>query len=176
MGVKKQQILLDHSLYIFSKEAKGFFQNQGFGMLTLPLELSGGELAALSGSGCMLCIYGHAPFMVSSQCVNRTMYGCDRTPKRLSLRDRYGKELPVKNYCSVCCNLIYNAVPTVLFDGKLKKELWRIRPQALRMDFTVEDASETARVLAAYEYQMLGRGGEAVELAFTRGHFKHGVE
>jgi putative protease len=107
------------------------------------------------------------------------MYGCDRTQKTLTLRDRYEKELPVKNYCGICCNMIFNAVPTVLFD-KVDSRLWRaverIKPQVLRMDFTVESVKETEQVLAAYECLVLGRGGTPGEFPFTRGHFKHGVE
>jgi putative protease len=127
----------------------------------------------------MLSIYGHAPFMVSSQCVNKTMHGCDRKPKLLHLKDRYNKELPVKNYCSTCANIIYNTVPTVLFDktdSRLWKEVLAIRPQVLRMDFTVESPEAARQVLEAYEYQVLGAGREAPAFPFTRGHFKRGVE
>jgi putative protease len=97
----------------------------------------------------------------------------------LRLRDRYGKELPVKNYCSICANVIYNAVPTVLFDepgSKLWQQIRRIGPRVLRMDLTVESPKEALRILAAYECRVLGRGMDASEFPFTRGHFKHGVE
>ena len=116
--------------------------------------------------------------MVSSQCVNRTMHGCDGTDKTLFLTDRYGKALPVKNYCSVCCNVIYNALPTVLYEAAAFAQVRRIAPDLLRMDFTVENASETQAVLAAYEQHVLGRTPEIPPFdgESTRGHFKRGVE
>ena len=126
----------------------------------------------------MLVIYGRAPFMVSSQCVNKNISGCDHKGKKLELVDRYGKHLPVKNYCGVCCNMIYNAVPTLLFSDRVWSEVEKIHPQTLRMDFTVEDENETRSVLALYEQQVLGRG--TAEPVFcgesTRGHFGRGVE
>ena len=106
------------------------------------------------------------------------MFGCDRTAKKLELIDRYEKRLPVKNYCSVCYNLIYNPLPTLLFIDRAWSEVEKIHPQTLRMDFTVEDAAETGAVLALYEQQVLGRN--TLEAPFsgasTRGHFGRGIE
>ena len=126
----------------------------------------------------MLVIYGHAPFMVSSQCVNKNISGCDHKGKKLELVDRYGKHLPVKNYCGVCCNVIYNAVPTLLFSDRAWSEVENIHPQTLRMDFTVEDEAGTRAVLALYEQQILGYPvSEAVFRGeSTRGHLGRGVE
>lgn len=178
MGVREDQIWLDSQLYTFSDRTAAFFRKQGYRRWTLPLELNAGELRRLPQAGSMLVIYGHAPFMVSSQCVNQTISGCDQTPKKLELVDRYGKHLPVKNYCGVCCNVIYNAVPTLLFSGSTWSEAEKLRPQTLRMDFTVENVDTVGNVLTLYEQQVLQRSFG--EIAFsgetTRGHFKRGVE
>ena len=178
MGVPEEDVWLDSQIYTFSARSISFFREQGYQNRTLPLELNAKELRRLPQDGSVLIIYGHAPFMVSSQCVNKNISGCDRTGKTLTLVDRYGKHLPVKNYCSVCCNVVYNSVPTLLFSGRTWLEVENVHPQTLRMDFTVENALETGAVLALYEQQILGR--PAVEAPFagetTRGHFGRGVE
>lgn len=178
MGVEPAHVFLDASVYLFSDRAAAFFREMGYRGWTLPAELNAGELRRHVQSGSMLIIYAHTAFMVSSQCINKNISGCDSAQKQLYLSDRYGKRLPVKNYCGVCYNMIYNAVPTVLFEAAGLAEIKKIRPQKLRMDFTVEDAVGVGRVLAAYEQCALGRvSGKTSPLAeTTRGHFKRGVE
>lgn len=178
MGVPGEDVWLDSQLYTFSDRAVSFFREQGYRSRTLPLELNAKELRHLSREDSILIIYGHAPFMVSSQCVNKTISGCDQKEKKLELFDRYGKHLPVKNYCGVCCNVIYNAVPTLLFADRSWSEVINIHPQTLRMDFTVEDVKETQAVLALYEKQVLGRRPDEVPYSgeSTRGHLGRGVE
>lgn len=178
MGIKPEHVWLDSQLYTFSDRAVGFFREQGYRNRTLPLELNAKELRRLPREGSVLTIYGHAPFMVSTQCVNQNISGCDRKTKQLELVDRYGKHLPVKNYCGVCCNVIYNALPTLLFSDRTWSEVEHIYPQTLRMDFTVEDENETRAVLALYEQQVLGRTASFVPFCgeSTRGHFGRGVE
>ena len=178
MGVPESHVWLDSQIYTFSARAASFFHAQGYKNRTLPLELNAKELRRLPQEGSVLVIYGHAPFMVSNQCVNKNISGCDRTAKTLALVDRYGKYLPVKNYCGVCCNVVYNAMPTLLFSGRTWSEVEKIHPRTLRMDFTVEDVMHTRAVLALYEQQVLGR--QVLDAPFagetTRGHFGRGVE
>lgn len=178
MGVAPCRICLDSQLYTFSDRAADFFEDLGYVKHTLSQELHAKELRSLSQKGSVLIIYGRAPFMVSSQCVNRTVYGCDRKEKQLSLTDRYGKHLPVKNYCSICCNVIFNSVPTLLFSDRTWSDVEKIRPELLRMDFTVECKKEVREVLALYEKQVLGRNikEKVFDGESTRGHFGRGVE
>lgn len=178
MGVDPLCIWLDSQLYTFSDRAVSFFREQGYRNRTFPLELNAKEIRRLPKDGGILVIYGHAPFMISSQCVNKNISGCDRTPKILELVDRYDRHLPVKNDCGVCCNMIYNALPTLLFSGSSWTEIEKIDPQTLRMDFTVENAEETEAVLALYEQQVLGRRANVTPFSgeSTRGHFGRGVE
>ena len=75
--------------------------------------------------------------------------------------------------------MIYNAVPTLLFsDGRTWSEVKKLRPQTLRMDFTVESEEATSAVLALYEQQVLGRpvNDRIFDGESTRGHFMRGVE
>lgn len=166
--------------------------------LTLPLELSGKELeqlaaqlrtpapgsqhssgpqAADAGSQLLpgpqpqpeLVVYGRAPMMVSAQCLKKTSGGCRKGEEELLfLRDRTGARMPVRNYCRFCYNIIYNAVPTVLYD--LDRELGRISPQAYRYEFSTESAAETFAVL---EGHVPDRAGASA--GFTRGHLHRGV-
>lgn len=170
-----EHVMLDSSLYTFSGHADAFFREMGYECRTLPLELNAKELRFRADAGSMLTVYGHAPFMVSAQCVNKTISGCDRSAKLVYLSDRRKKRLPVKNYCGVCCNIIYNAVPTVLFDGPVRADVEKIAPSMLRMDFTVEDEAAVNAVLDAYESCALDGGG-TFPGEMTRGHFRRGVE
>ena len=180
--------------------------------LTLPLELSGKELehltaelrtsaagsqpaaepqTATAGSQLLnesrpqleLVVYGRAPMMVSAQCLKKTSGGCRKGEEELLfLRDRTGARMPVRNYCRFCYNIIYNAVPTVLYD--LDRELGRISPQAYRYEFSTESAAETFAVL---EGLMPGKPAETkkpgnrvqekagASSGFTRGHLHRGV-
>ena len=108
-------------------------------------------------------IYGHLPMMVSANCIQRTSARCDHGNRILQLRDRMGKDMPVRCYCTYCYNQIFNAEPLVLYD--LPDEVRALQPQCLRYDFSVEPAAVVRQVLDG-----------AVPRSMTRGHFRHGIE
>ena len=110
-----------------------------------------------------LMIYGHLPMMVSANCIQRTSARCDHGNRILQLRDRMGKDMPVRCYCTYCYNQIFNAEPLVLYD--LPDEVRALQPQCLRYDFSVEPAAVVRQVLEG-----------AVPRRMTRGHFRHGIE
>ena len=110
-----------------------------------------------------LMIYGHLPMMVSANCIQRTSARCDHGNRTLQLRDRMGKDMPVRCYCTYCYNQIFNAEPLVLYD--LPDEVRALQPQCLRYDFSVEPAAVVRQVLEG-----------AVPRSMTRGHFRHGIE
>ena len=110
-----------------------------------------------------LMIYGHLPMMVSANCIQRTSARCDHGNRILQLRDRMGKDMPVRCYCTYCYNQIFNAEPLVLYD--LPDEVRALQPQCLRYDFSVEPAAVVRQVLDG-----------AVPRSMTRGHFRHGIE
>lgn len=110
-----------------------------------------------------LMIYGHLPMMVSANCIQRTSARCDHGNRILELRDRMGKDMPVRCYCTYCYNQIFNAEPLVLYD--LPDEVRALQPQCLRYDFSVEPAAVVRQVLDG-----------AVPRIMTRGHFRHGIE
>lgn len=110
-----------------------------------------------------LMVYGHLPMMVSANCIQRTSARCDHGNRILQLRDRMGKDMPVRCYCTYCYNQIFNAEPLVLYD--LPDEVRALQPQCLRYDFSVEPATVVRQVLEG-----------AVPRSMTRGHFRHGIE
>ena len=115
--------------------------------------------------------------MVSAQCVHKNMEGCDRKRQLSYLKDRYGKEFPVKNNCRECYNIIYNSSPLSLLHQK--KEILPMEFLGYRLNFTIEKEKEVARILDLYE-QMWVEGRKKEEISYlsdyTNGHFKRGVE
>lgn len=173
----------DYTVYGYNQEAIQALVSLGADGLTYPIELTYHECRKLReklrssvrgadaeadsiGLGELpfeLMIYGHLPMMVSANCIQRTSARCDHGNRILQLRDRMGKDMPVRCYCTYCYNQIFNAEPLVLYD--LPDEVRALQPQCLRYDFSVEPATVVRQVLEG-----------AVPRSMTRGHFRHGIE
>ena len=61
------------------------------------------------------------------------------------LKDRYGNEFPVQNYCKFCYNRIYNCKPLSLLTKK--EEVQKIGAGTIRLDFTIENIQEARKRL-----------------------------
>lgn len=171
--VSGAKLYFDHGMYTFNSMASQMMDEYGASRKTIPVELNSREIAERGGCGEMI-VYGYLPMMVSSNCIRKTTEGCTGKPELLFLKDRKGKELPVRNQCRFCYNTIYNESPMSLLG--LSKEVERFAPDSVRLNFTIEDRRTTEQVLTAfYEEFMNGRAAAAPE-NFTRGHFKRGVE
>lgn len=162
----------DYTVYGYNQEAIQALVSLGADGLTYPIELTYHECRklreklqsiGLGGLPFELMIYGHLPMMVSANCIQRTSARCDHGNRILELRDRMGKDMPVRCYCTYCYNQIFNAEPLVLYD--LPDEVRALQPQCLRYDFSVEPAAVVRQVLDG-----------AVPRSMTRGHFRHGIE
>lgn len=176
-------LIFDYTIYAFNKRSMDFLAGLSPVVITLPLELNMRELKYETGEfrkyideradapETELVVYGRIPMMVTAQCVKKTVKGCDRTPTVLYLKDRTGSLMPVKNNCSFCYNTILNSKPTVLYD--LSKDLERIGADRYRLEFTTESFSETKNII---EDALCGTRSVLGQGAFTRGHFKRGVE
>lgn len=168
------EIISDYNLYTFNREAEEFLKDNGIGITTLPLELNEYELKELNVANALLTVYGHIPFMVSAQCVNKTISGCDReNGKLLTLKDRYKKDFYVKNYCDYCYNMIRNGVPLSLLGAQ--KSIKNISPKGIRLMFSKESGREAFAIARAFASQDSGKE-EILFTEFTRGHLKKGVE
>ena len=167
------KLYFDHGMYTFNSLASVKMVEYGASRRTIPVELNSREIADRGGSDEMI-IYGYLPMMVSAQCIRKTTEGCTGKPELLYLKDRKGKEMPVRNQCRFCYNTIYNESPMSLLG--LSGEVDRFAPSSLRLNFTVEDRRTTEQILASfYAEYMEGRKVSATD-NFTRGHFKRGVE
>ena len=105
--------------------------------------------------------------MISAQCIRNTTTGCNRKNDRLYLIDRMGKHFYVASICKYCYNLIYNSVPTVLYDilsPGLQSDC------NLRLHFTRETEEEMREVIERF------LEGQPYSGELTRGHYKRGVE
>lgn len=168
-------MVFDSGMYIMNHEAMLAMIRLGAARLTLPLELNSREIEELGCRKGELIGYGYLPAMVSAQCVMRTVSGCRKTPGVLQLKDRTGKELPVKNHCRFCYNTIYNPTPLSLLGQERMVE--RLDPAALRLQFTIETPQQVSAVIDAYADHFLHGRDRPVPFAdFTRGHMKRGVE
>ncbi len=170
-----KEMIPDHNVYTFNQSARKFWKDQGMKRDTAPVELNDRELLRRGCRTSEIIAYGHLPMMVSAQCIAKTVKGCRKTPEVLSMRDRKGKEFPVKNHCSFCYNTVYNQVPLVLLENQ--KELDRLQPERLRLMFTIENMADTKKTAELYAGKFVRREGISGGFDdFTRGHFKRGVE
>ena len=170
-------LLFDFGSYSMNRRAEDFIRRMAPGRpaaFTVPVELNSKELEIRGCRGCELLVYGAIPMMVTAQCMKKTVEKCTGKPEVLCLRDRMGKEFPVKNHCRFCYNTIYNSSPLSLL--KDKKRIDGLRPECLRLSFTTEDSETVVSVIRAFAGTFLE--GKEMELSgeFTRGHFKRGVE
>lgn len=177
--LKEQGIVLplifDYNLYAYNQEAKAEMLGLGADRLTLPVELNSRELERLGCGGEEMIAYGAIPMMVSAQCIRKTMEGCSGKTELLYLKDRMGKEMPVKNICPFCYNIFYNSAPlSLLGDRELIK---RLNPSGIRLQFSTESPGEVQEIAAAFaDVWMYGKSAELPVKEYTRGHFKRGVE
>ena len=163
-------IITDYSLYAMNRWAVQWLLGiQDTLTVTLPVELNKEELTSLSKEipAGQWITYGHQQLMISAQCVRNTLRGCNQAEQRLILKDRYQKSFFVSCICKYCYNLIYNGLPTVLFDVAKSPLTERVTQ---RLHFTLEDGEKTRSVLKQY------LNDEAYEGEKTRGHYKRGVE
>ena len=108
--------------------------------------------------------------MTTAGCVHKNSSGCDKTPQITYLTDRYKKNFAVKNYCRDCYNVIYNSLPTLLWNNidNLKKN----KINFFRFSFTIESAKMTQHILdITFNGKAIAKNDE-----FTNGHYKRGVE
>ena len=87
---------MDASVYAWNREAVHTLKKMGPEFITMPWELNSRELKAVT-KACEkenladeLILYGHAPMMVSAQCVVKTLKG--------SIGSAFGSSLPAVQY------------------------------------------------------------------------------
>lgn len=166
-------LVFDHGMYAANHLAEEAMRAYGAARQTIPVELNEREILAAGLHGEMI-VYGYLPVMVSAQCIRKTTEGCSHRPELLYLRDRKGKRFPVRNQCRFCYNTIYNE-SSLSLHGLLPR-VKRFRPEAVRLNFTVESGRETAEIFDSFYREWAAGERSEPRTPFTRGHFKRGVE
>ena len=162
------QKIFDAGIYSWSRRAVRELKADGADLLTAPLELNASELSERGLEDSELVVYGYYPAMLSAGCLHVTRGGCVRKEKSYTadwLTDRTGARFPVVNHCRDCYNIIYNSVPVWLLDEPGL-------PARIRFEFTIEGPGEAARILSDFAKGDRKPGRRA----FTRGHYRRGVE
>ena len=127
VGFLKEQgvdlpMVFDANLYGMNQRACRVMEKMGAARLTLPFELNERELLELGCEGKELVAYGYLPAMVSAQCVQKTVKGCSRRPGVMTMRDRTGKQIPVKNHCRFFIMLCITRRPYVFGGLEIRSE------------------------------------------------------
>jgi len=169
----KKEIIADANIYCFNQKSKEWLQQLDI-KGTIPYELNKYELETLGYQTLDIIVYGKIPMMVSANCVNKTIKGCQKEESAI-LKDRIQKEFFVSMNCLHCYNVIYNSVPLSLHHNMRAFSKTKNR---LRLDFIDESIEEMHQIIF-YFNQLLKEqidGKIPVYKDYTKGHWKRGVE
>lgn len=167
--VEVEKIRLDHNMYVMNQEAFLFWESEGIGKFTLPLEATEKEMEQfIFLSQAEIQVYGRIPLMTSAQCICANTQGCmvkntKKQNQKICFQDQRGREFLAVNYCKYCYNVIYQKEPLYLTEEiRTNKKFDSV---SKRYYFSTENGEEVSRVLA-------GKIQQKTQL----GHFKRGIE
>lgn len=166
-GAYSGGIVADYNVYAMNNYAYAWLKRLVPGLVvTVSVELNNNEIEKhdVSLDRNEMIVYGYQPLMVSAQCLRETTEACNHNNEVCVLEDRYHKHFYARSICKYCYSIIYNSVPTVLFDQKLPSHFFR------RLVFTREKEKDVRRVLDAY------CSGTGYSEEKTKAHFNRGVE
>lgn len=173
----EKELIIDHNLYSFNNKAVTELTKFLPVRITAPLELNKKELYGRNNKNSELLIYGRLPLMTSAQCVKKSTGGCNKQSGISYIKDRYNVIFPIKNNCEECYNVIYNALPVLLFGQA--EEIKKMQFCAYRLSFTTEDEKEVCKVLDVCGRTFISTSENIKDIyrdEFTYGHYKRGVE
>ena len=162
LEIDKKKAVFDNTIYGFNDVAVSFLMEYNPYLITASFELNMHELNSINCNRLEICTYGYIPVMISAGCIKKTYGRCDSLEDVTILKDRLGNFFKCKNHCTFCYNVIYNSKPLKLTDiaGQLND-----RYVCEKYIFTTESGLEVKQILEGN-----------MEMEFTRGHFKRGVE
>ncbi len=171
-------LIADAGLYSFNSYSRERLRKDGIKKDTVPLELQYNELRDRGAEGSEIIIYGRVPMMISANCLYLTQNRkCGKNIKRghlMELTDRKKTDFPVFADCRYCYNIIYNSVPLSLH--KDIDKIISLKPASLRLEFTTESPEET-KEKAEFFINLVNKNIRAeYNGAYTRGHFRKGVD
>lgn len=135
--------------------------------LTLPVELTGGELRMLTEKtpeqSWEWILYGRQPVMVTAQCSVQNTDGCNHKKQARVMHNAHGDRLQARAICKYCYNVIYLEQPINLFAFRSEQKNPNVR--GYRIVLTDEGTGETENIL------------EGVPAAKGQtGHYEKGIE
>lgn len=162
-------VIAGSEIYTANASAAGFIDGLSDAHVA-PLELSYRELKECYDNSTYLFAYGKLPLMHTANCVLKTSKGCaaHKDNPFVYIKDRTDTVFPVYRNCDICSNIIYNSVPTFLFEEIKDSAFSRKR---VILSFTDESASETENIINLY-LRGLGNAPEK----YTKAYWKRGVE
>lgn len=171
---EEKLLIFDYTLYGFNKYSRKQLEDWNCKYSTLPIELNSKELFIRGCSGEELVAYGKIPMMISANCIQKTLHGCNKNNEIISLRDRYSNVMQVRVSCDYCYNIIYNSKPISLLDKY--EQVGKLNLGYLRIDLTFEDSQLTKDIIMKFVNRYIEDKSEKEIIEFTRGHFTRGVE
>ncbi len=174
------EVVLDYTLNIFNNSALDFWEQKGFERNGISPELHYQELSKLKNSKAEMVVYGYLPLMVTTQCIQKNANSC-KSQGLLQLKDRKNMTFTVERDCSMCFNILYNALPIVLLDKY--NDLKAIGIRKYRIELLHESPSEIHTIMS-YALRMKNKenlsalefDGTDVLKNYTRGHFARGIK
>lgn len=164
----------DYQLYTYNREAQLFWKDHGLCYDTISPELNASEIARRDNSTSEMIIYGYTMMMISAQCVKKNLDHCDHKYGLAMLKDRYQKNFRVKCECDFCYNIIYNSIPLGLL--KEANQVKKLGPRSCRLSFSTEDTLKTQAMVQLFTDVYIYKKSPTSGQAFTRGHFRRGIE
>lgn len=170
----KNKIILDHRLYTFNNMAIEEYNADEYIRTTCPYELSLKELNHRDNSNSDLIIHSYIPLMVTANCQIKNSSGCNKNCSTYKITDRNKETITGKCYCGYCYNVLYNCKQYSAFS--LKNEILNLGIKNFRIDFSIEDASLTDKILNDYKRVFIDNKPYQEDAQVTHGHLKRGVE
>lgn len=164
------ELTIDYSLYTMNDNAAAFIRSIfPKAKITISVELNQKQIKQLAflKDNCEIEVYGRQQLMVSAQCLQSTIAKCNKKNSHFVMIDRYQKKFFVTNICKYCYSLIYNGIPTIIFD-LIHKDMKENVSQ--RLHFIKEDRKEVLDILSMYRDKNMSYNPK------TRGHYNRGVE
>lgn len=155
---KEVKIYINSNLYVANKKAWEYYSKIGADAYTACEELNYSELIEIGSiDSCIITAYGHLALMQTEQCIDLNTKGCNMDLKPGVLYQD-GQPLIYQKHCALrknmglhdglcvhCGNTVLDGRAKLLFS--LGDILRKIKPYALRLNFTIEDKEEVKRVL-----------------------------
>lgn len=165
----------DTGLNVFNSQTVNVFD--GFKSVTLSPELNLGEIReAAENTDAFLEVigYGRITLMLMKNCPAKAVGKCQNGEMKYRLRDRKNERFPF--LCGEGCIMkLLNSKP--IFTADKLDDLKKLKINALRLIFTVENQAECDKIISEYKSALAGgKVSPPKDNTFTRGHYYRGVE